>query len=240
MNVDAQEIEQLLETVRREYLHRMTQGDGRLLRQVEQYAVARNGKMLRPRLLLLAAASVSPDRLHERRTLLLATAMEMLHNASLLHDDVIDHADRRRGRASVNAQWSNSIAVLVGDYHLARIMELLDEIGDADASRMVNQTVMAMVESELLQQELLASRTLTEDDYITVVDGKTANLFATAAALGNNEWKDAGLNYGRLFQIYDDIRDKEAPPFAQRLANAIDTQWPDGFDNMPNPRMITQ
>ncbi len=240
MKVDAQEIEQLLETVRHEYLHRMTQGHGRLLRQVEQYAVARNGKMLRPRLLLLAAASVSPDRLHEQRTLLLATAMEMLHNASLLHDDVIDHADRRRGRASVNAQWSNSIAVLVGDYHLARIMELLDDVGDADASRMVNQTVMAMVEAELLQQEHLASRAMTEDDYITVVDGKTANLFATAAALGNSDWKNAGLNYGRLFQICDDIRDKEAPPFAQQLANTIDTQWPDGFDNMPNPRMITQ
>ena len=205
-----------LEAVRQEYLRRMTQGDGRLLREVEDYITARSGKMLRPQLTLLAAATLGPEHLNSRRTLLLATCVEMLHNASLLHDDVIDRADERRSRPSVNARWGNAVAVLVGDYHLAQIMRLLDEVNDADASRMVNNTVTAMVEAELLAQQV-GGRPTSHEQYLTIVDGKTARLFATACALGNPAYEGFGLHYGRLFQLRDDVADGEATEWTPQL-----------------------
>ncbi len=234
------DIDTLLAQVRDEYLRRMTQGHGRLLQQVEHYTVAHTGKMLRPRLTLLAAATLGSDVLHSRRTLLLAVAVEMLHNASLLHDDVIDRSLTRRGTPSVNARWNNGIAVLVGDYHLAHLMQLLDEVADADASRLINQTVIAMVEAELLQQEVERGKIKdekgenkpasanfqhsafnfqlpTKETYLAVIDGKTARLFATAAALGNPAYQHFGLHYGRLFQLRDDLADNEATPWTEQL-----------------------
>lgn len=189
--------------------------------------LSRTGKMLRPRLTLLAAATLGDDHLNSRRTLLLAVAVEMLHNASLLHDDVIDRADTRRGIPSVNARWGNPVAVLVGDYLLAQIMNLLDEVDDRDATRLINSTVIQMVQSELLQQETAVSgqqtadsnnrQQLTASRYLAVIDGKTARLFATACALGNPLYEDFGLHYGRLFQMRDDIADGEAPDFVNEL-----------------------
>lgn len=237
MNLEAR-----LDDVRAEYLQRMTAGDGRLLQQVEHYATQHNGKMLRPRMTLLSAATLGEEHFLSRRTLLLAVCVEMLHNASLLHDDVIDHADTRRGLPTVNAHWSNSVAVLVGDYHLAKIMELLDEVGDADASRLVNQTVKCMVEAELLQleQPSTAGRQLPAASYQRIIDGKTARLFATAAALGNPDHYDFGLRYGRLFQICDDLRDNEAPAYARQMLDNDGFALPEAFADMPDPRTILQ
>ena len=213
-------IDRLLEEVRDEYLRRMTQGNGALLQQVEQYSATRNGKMLRPRMLLLAAATRGDEHLLSRRTLLLAVCIEMLHNASLLHDDVIDHADTRRGQPSVNARWNNAVAVLVGDYHLVQIMQLLDEIGDSDATRRVNDTVKSMVEAELLAQEnvdKLINSDIDVSTYQKIIDGKTANLFALAAELGNPDYRDFGLHYGRLFQLRDDLADGDATLWTEQL-----------------------
>lgn len=208
-------LEPELEQVRREYLRRMTQGDNMLLRQVEEYISARNGKMLRPRLLLMAAATRGDETLRSRRTLLLAVCVEMLHNASLLHDDIIDRADTRRGQPSVNARWGNATAVLVGDWLLAQIMRLLDEVDDRNATRLVNDTVIDMVQSELIQQECPSP--IDTATYLRIIDGKTARLFATACALGNPDYESFGLHYGRLFQMRDDIADGEAPLFVQQL-----------------------
>ena len=208
-------LEPELEQVRREYLRRMTQGNSSLLRSVEDYVTSRSGKMLRPRLLLTAAATRGDEALHSRRTLLLATAVEMLHNASLVHDDIIDCADSRRGQPSVNARWGNATAVLVGDWLLAQIMRLLDEVDDRNATRLVNDTVIDMVQSELIQLECPSP--IDTVTYLRIIDGKTARLFATACALGNPLYEDFGLHYGRLFQLRDDIADGEAPDFAQEL-----------------------
>jgi octaprenyl-diphosphate synthase len=223
------------------------------LQSVLEHVTSRTGKMLRPRLLLMAAEASPVQPFHEtalphdetshlspltshlpRRTLLLATAVEMLHNASLLHDDVIDHSDIRRGQPSVNARWGNATAVLVGDWLLAQIMRLLDEVDDRDATRLVNRTVIEMVEAELLQQtvETFHETSLPHDEtshplkqssnqaikqYLKIIDGKTARLFATACALGNPQYEDFGLHYGRLFQMRDDIADGEAPDFVDQL-----------------------
>ena len=227
MNLETNLIEEQLGLVREEYLRRMTGGDGDLLRQVEAYSANRTGKMLRPRMLLAAythkdaaghrdaAGRVSTV---PRRTLLLATAVEMLHNASLLHDDVIDRDLTRRGQPSVNAQWNNAVAVLVGDYHLVSIMQLLSEVGDQSVTDRFIATVKSMVEAELLQQDYSATQPLSSPaTYLKIIDGKTANLFALAAELGDPALRDYGLHYGRLFQLRDDLADGEATPFTQQL-----------------------
>lgn len=203
-----------LQAVREEYLRRMTGGNGSLLREVEAYTASRCGKMLRPKLTLLAAASLGPEVLNSRRTLLAATAVEMLHNTSLLHDDVVDGDSERRGQPSVNARWGNRVAVLVGDYHLAQLMHLLDEMDDAEASRLINRTVTAMTEAEILALE---DSPLDKERYLHIIDGKTARLFATACALGNPDYEEFGLHYGRLFQLQDDLNDGEATPWTDGL-----------------------
>ena len=179
MNLEAN-----LQIVRQEYLQRMTRGNGELLREVEGYVTGRNGKMLRPQMLLAAAATLGEDCLNSRRILLLAVCVEMLHNASLLHDDVIDHADSRRSRPSVNAQWNNGVAVLVGDYQIDGKWQ---------------------------------STTMTAERYLRIIDGKTARLFATACALGNPDYEEFGLHYGRLFQLLDDQTDGEDNEFTADL-----------------------
>lgn len=220
-------LEPKLEQVRQEYLRRLVDTvdaesfHETALPSVIDHITSRRGKMLRPRLTLIAATTLGEEHLDERRTLLLATAVEMLHNASLLHDDVIDTADTRRGQPSVNARWGNATAVLVGDWLLAQIMRLLDEVDDRSATRLVNRTVIEMVEAELLQQQVQTTHEtplpLTPATYLKIVDGKTARLFATACALGNPLYEDFGLHYGRLFQMRDDIADGEAPDFIDEL-----------------------
>ena len=216
-----------LDEVRAEYMNRMTRGDIGLLQQVEQYVTAHDGKMLTMENAIVGRLS---DTLNARRTTLMATAVEMLHNVSLLHDDVIDQADERRSKPSVNARWGNSVAVLAGDYLLAQIMNLLDEIDNREASQRINKTVMAMVEAELLAQEVAQGQKLDAETYLRIIDGKTARLFATAAALGNPAYEDFGLHFGRLFQLRDDIDDGEASPFTnhlieeeERILSTIDT-----------------
>lgn len=231
-------LEPKLDQVRQELLRRMTGGDSHLLRQVQEHITSRFGKMLRPRLLLLAAATLGDEALASRRTLLLATCVEMLHSASLLHDDIIDRADTRRGLPSVNARWGNATAVLAGDWLLAQIMRLLDEVDDRQATRLVNDTVIDMVQAELLQLQMNEEQrtkneeradaanpnpdnssffTLNSSLYMKIIDGKTARLFATACALGNPLYEDFGLHYGRLFQMRDDLADGEAPAFVHEL-----------------------
>jgi octaprenyl-diphosphate synthase len=205
-------LEDSLQAVRTEFLSRMTRGNGHLLLEVEEFVTSRLGKMLRPQLTLLAADALG--QASSRRTLLLATAVEMLHNASLLHDDIIDHSDTRRGKPSVNARWNNSVAVLVGDFLLAQVMRILYEVNEPDTTQRVYQTVEAMVEAELLAQEAAVS---DADRYLRIIDGKTARLFATACALGNPEYEEFGLHYGRLFQLRDDIDDGEANEYTEGL-----------------------
>lgn len=211
-------LEDKLDQVRTEYIRRMMQGDSHLLKEVDRYITSRTGKMLRPRMLLTSAATLGTDILNAKRTLLLAVCVEMLHNASLLHDDVIDRSYMRRGQKSVNSRWDNGVAVLVGDYHLAQIMQLLDEVDDHDAAMRINNTVLQMVEAELLQQEILSGvRAMDAENYLRIIDGKTARLFATAAAFGNPDCEQYGLHYGRLFQLRDDIADGESTPFTDTL-----------------------
>lgn len=207
-----------LDDVRAEYLRRLSPTDDTsLLAQIEQHITARMGKMLRPQLLLLAADTLG--QADTPRTTLLAVAVEMLHNASLLHDDVVDHDDLRRGQPSANARFGNTAAVLAGDYLLAQVMTILHEVDDRDAALLVNRTVTTMVQAELLQLQTSNEKFLIPNSstYLRIIDGKTASLFACACALGNPLYYDFGLHYGRLFQLRDDIADHEDNPFTANL-----------------------
>ena len=218
----APDINRVRDEYQRRLLHPTTHGATLpipLLQQVNQYLTPIAGKMLRPRLTLLSAASQGESQPFSHLTLLKATAVEMLHNASLLHDDIIDNSPTRRGRPSVAHQWNTAIALLVGDHHLAQLMHLLDDIDDRHATRLVNATVQAMTESELMQQEnLLGTAPLTPERYRATIEGKTARLFATACALGNPALEDFGLHFGLLFQLRDDLDDNEASPWTLDMA----------------------
>lgn len=214
-------IEQALSRVVDEYRNRLGQGSVELLRQVDGQLAVSIGKMLRPRLVLLSAAILDEKLISDRRTILLATAAEMLHNASLLHDDVIDGSSERRGRPSVNSRWDNRTAILTGDYHLAQVMQIMDEVGDRNATQKLIETVIAMTSAELLQIETRDNAS-NSDIYSRITCGKTARLMATCCAFGNPGLEQFGLHYGMAFQLRDDIDDSEATPFtAQMLENEI-------------------
>lgn len=201
-----------LNLVQQEYIRRITQGNAPILLEVEHFLASTPGKMIRPKLTLMSAATLAPTI--SQRTLLMAVAVEMLHNVSLLHDDVVDNSPTRRGLPSVANHWGNATAVLVGDYLLAQLMQLLHEIDDKQASSLIAKTVVAMSESELYA---LQSAPSDAASYLRILDGKTARLMATSCALGNPMLEKFGLHYGRFFQLRDDIADREATPWTAPL-----------------------
>lgn len=172
-----------------------------LLDSVGHHLDRHPGKQLRPLLVLLAAKATGDLRPEH---VLLAVAVELLHNASLMHDDVVDESDTRRGEASVRGEWGNQVAVLCGDWFLAQTMQVLQEVGWPEASAIVAETVKEMCRGELLQMAVAAGGEITLGDYLEVVTGKTASLMAACCQLGGMD-KAFGLHYGIVFQLRDDI-----------------------------------
>ena len=174
------------------------------------------GKMLRPSVLLLAA------RVHGyegRDHLTLATAIEFIHTATLLHDDVVDEASLRRGRESANARWGSKEAVLVGDFLYSRAFELLAEVGNQKIIEALAGTTNLIAQGELLQLEPLISVDEAAEKYLSVIEAKTAALFAACGCLAGlisavpPEQIDAleayGHHLGMAFQMADDVLDYE-------------------------------
>lgn len=183
---------------------------------VMRYVSATQGKRLRPRLVFLSARLFGTINDVTRRT---ALFVEMLHTATLIHDDVVDASDERRGQASVNAQWGNKAAVLAGDYLLSKAMLQLADSSDHRILSEMLQTAMAMSEGELLQNEELNIK--SEALYLEIVERKTARLFRACCVGGAlsvgvsddivEKMGDFGLNLGMAFQMRDDIMDNEYP-----------------------------
>ena len=204
------------------------------LAAVLEHALLAGGKRIRPLLTLLAArltAVGEPDP-----TLLdrLAISFEYLHAASLLHDDVIDHAVLRRGRESVNTRWDNGHAILAGDFLHARAMLLAGTAGGTESLRLIATATQAMVESEFIQMEAAATADQREETYFKVLAGKTAALIAAACECGvvvgggSPEQRRAlhtyGANLGLAFQIIDDLLDYQGDPAATGKAVGNDLQ----------------
>lgn len=185
-----------------------------LLDKIMSYIVKRKGKQMRPMFVFLSAATAGPitDRTYRG-----ASLIELLHTATLVHDDVVDDSNFRRGFFSINALWKNKIAVLVGDYLLSRGLLLSVDHEDFDLLKIVSEAVREMSEGELLQMAKARNLDITEEVYYDVIRQKTASLIASCCAVGAassgadketvQKMKDFGLNVGMAFQIKDDLFD---------------------------------
>lgn len=185
-----------------------------LLDSVMRYIVKRKGKQLRPMFVLLSAKACGPIGEPTYRG---AALIELLHTATLVHDDVVDDANYRRGFFSINALWKNKIAVLVGDYLLSRGLLLAVDHGDFELLRLVSRAVREMSEGELLQIEKARRLDITEEVYFEIIKQKTASLIASCCAVGaasagaSAETIDKarlfGEQAGMAFQMKDDLFD---------------------------------
>ena len=187
-----------------------------LLNRITHYVVNRKGKQMRPMFVFLIAKMVNNGEVNER-TYRGASVIELIHTATLVHDDVVDDSNRRRGFFSINALWKNKIAVLVGDYLLSRGLLLSIDNGDFDLLRIISVAVREMSEGELLQIEKARKLDITEDIYFEIIRKKTATLIAACCAMGAQSVKAAkkdvakmrkfGELIGMAFQIKDDLFD---------------------------------
>ena len=188
-----------------------------LLDKVTHYIVKRKGKQMRPLFVFLSAKMLGEIN---EKTYSAASLVELLHTATLVHDDVVDDANERRGFFSVNALWKNKIAVLVGDYMLSKILLLSLEKDNTDLLGVVARSVKEMSEGELLQIEKSRTLDITEKEYFDVIRKKTASLISTCCEAGaisvNAAEQREGMKMfeekvGLAFQIKDDIFDYGAP-----------------------------
>ncbi len=188
--------------------------DVALLDKITHYIIKRKGKQLRPLFVFLSAKMIAPV---EEGTYIAASLIELLHTATLVHDDVVDDASERRGFLSINALWKNKIAVLVGDFLLSQGLLLTTSKNRIDLLHLVSKAVKAMSEGELLQMEKSRKMDITEEVYYKIIKQKTASLVAACCATGacsvtkNKEliakMEQVGIYVGMAFQIKDDIFD---------------------------------
>jgi octaprenyl-diphosphate synthase len=187
-----------------------------LLTRITHYIVRRKGKQMRPMFVFLVAKMVSEGSFSER-TYRGASVIELIHTATLVHDDVVDDSNRRRGFFSINALWKNKIAVLVGDYLLSKGMLLCIDHDDFDLLKIISVAVREMSEGELLQIEKARKLDITEEVYFEIIRKKTATLIAACCALGaasmGADYDEVrrlhrfGTAVGIAFQIKDDLFD---------------------------------
>ena len=143
--------------------------EGTLLAEMIEYILSTRGKGLRPTLTMLVAAACSPTGNFGKRTMLAAMLVEMIHTASLVHDDVIDESDLRRGKASVNARWQSRNAVIVGDYILARNMDIGLKSGQYDLLTHIIGSMAILCEGEILQSDHAGKLDIIEQDYYDII-----------------------------------------------------------------------
>ncbi|MFB0933594.1 MAG: polyprenyl synthetase family protein [Pseudomonadales bacterium] len=185
-----------------------------LVEEISNYLIEAGGKRLRPILVLLSAKACGYQ---QTQHISLAAIIEFLHTAMLLHDDVVDASDLRRGRKTVNAAWGNPASVLVGDFLHSRAFEMMVEIGDMKVMQILSHATNTIAEGEVQQLTNIRNPRITEADYLQVISRKTAMLFEAAShsgavlAHGTLEQQTAlqayGLHLGRAFQLVDDVLD---------------------------------
>lgn len=216
--------------------------ESKLLGKVLKHGIFNGGKRIRPQLTLLCTRLLGGDHAPDKQQALkLAVVFEYLHAASLLHDDVIDHADQRRGKPTANAVWGISPVILAGDYLLSRAMTLAGTVGGKEAMAMVGRATEAMVEAEFLQLQSATEQDVSEDNYFKVAAGKTGALIAAACeaglfyAGGSPEQRAAirlyGESIGLAFQIIDDLLDYQGEP--DRTGKVVGNDLVEGKMTLP-------
>lgn len=187
-----------------------------LLNRITHYIVNRKGKQMRPMFVFLVAKMINHGEISER-TYRGASVIELIHTASLVHDDVVDDSNRRRGFFSINALWKNKIAVLIGDYLFAKGLLLSIDNNDFDLLKIISVAVREISQGELLQIEKARQLDITEEVYYDIIRQKTATLIAACCSLGAASVKPNspdvetmrifGEKIGMAFQIKDDLFD---------------------------------
>ncbi|MFD0976468.1 polyprenyl synthetase family protein [Salinimicrobium gaetbulicola] len=208
-------VEQEMELFEKKFTQSMS-SQVALLNRITHFIVNRKGKQMRPMFVFLVAKMVSDGKVNER-TYRGASVIELIHTATLVHDDVVDDSNRRRGFFSINALWKNKIAVLVGDYLLSKGLLLSIDNNDFDLLKIISVAVREMSEGELLQIEKARRLDITEEVYYEIIRQKTATLIAACCSLGAasvrpdskevEKMRLFGELIGMAFQIKDDLFD---------------------------------
>ncbi|MQP67148.1 polyprenyl synthetase family protein [Niveispirillum sp. SYP-B3756] len=209
-----------------------------LIPQLAGYLIASGGKRLRP-VLTLAAANLCGYKGDRHKAL--AACVEFLHTATLLHDDVVDESDLRRGQASANAVFGNKSSVLVGDFLFARAFQVMVEDGSLDVLRILSTASAVIAEGEVLQLTTTNDTETSEEAYLEVIKAKTAELFAAACRIGavvadrkgaeEEALRSFGMNLGIAFQLVDDVLDYSA--VQARLGKNIGDDFREGKITLP-------
>lgn len=209
-----QGIEDRLERVRRE-IRRLIAADFPLIAQANSHLTRMQGKMFRPTLVLLAEAATAPPPMPESRLVSLAAVVELVHVATLVHDDAVDHSVLRRGMPTLNTLFSHQVAVIMGDYLYSRAVIELVQLGDLEPLRVLSRVTNEMTVGEMRQ--LLAHHPLafSEEDYDLLIRAKTASLMSGACEVGATfgtpperaALRRFGESLGMAFQIVDDLLD---------------------------------
>ena len=186
----------------------------RIVGEIGEFVAEGGGKRIRPTLHLLCARMCGYEGPH---AVLLGTVIEFIHNATLIHDDIIDEATVRRGRPAVNRQWGNNVSVLFGDYMFAKAMELALQAESLNVMQKLADVTLRMTEGEMLQTRYVGRLDLSVDEYLDLIQRKTAALFACCAELAallagvdderREALRDYGLHLGITFQLVDDMLD---------------------------------
>lgn len=200
-----------------QFLREALHSESRYFDDILKYIFDNRGKGVRPTLVMLWAKLLSGGKAFGKRVLLSASLIELIHTASLVHDDVIDRADMRHGKSSVNEQFGKRNAILTGDFILSRIFELGMESLEFDILTYVSHSIKWLCEGEVIQDEQTKTLGMTHEKYYDIIDKKTASLLAISCGVGALAVKasakevdaayEFGRNIGMAFQIKDDILD---------------------------------
>ena len=219
-------------------IRRRLASDVALVNQVAEYIIGAGGKRLRPMLLLLTAGALGHRSADAHQ---LAAVVEFIHTSTLLHDDVVDESDLRRGRKTANAVWGNAASVLVGDFLYSRSFQLMVELERMDVQQLLANTTNTIAEGEVLQLLHVRNPDTNEAAYLRVIERKTAVLFAAATRLGallagaDAATCDAmhryGMALGYAFQIADDVLDYASD--AETLGKNLGDDLAEGKATLP-------
>lgn len=212
--------------------------DVALIRTIGEYIVGAGGKRMRPAILLMVAGALGYKGTHHH---LMAAVVEFIHTATLLHDDVVDESDMRRGRSTANAVFGNAASVLVGDYLYSRSFEMMVETNSMHAMSVMSGATTVIAEGEVLQLLNIHDPDVSMDRYLQVVRYKTAKLFEAAAQVGaiiavsDDKTQQSAATYGRhvgtAFQLIDDVLDYSGD--ANALGKNVGDDLREGKPTMP-------
>ena len=188
-----------------------------LINQVSSYIINAGGKRIRPLLVILMSKALGYQGINHH---VMAAVIELIHTATLIHDDIVDESEVRRGTETPNQVWGNAASVLVGDFIYSRAFEIMVEPNSMEIMKVLSKATNAIAEGEVLQLLNIGNKELNEADYLKVIEKKTACLFQAATQIAaiisdsdssiQNQMKSFGLHLGNAFQIVDDVLDYQS------------------------------